>query len=219
MLMRKSVRLMTDQIPPPTIKLSTTVLLLDLRSSKTDQRRRYRALIATSWVTVSIESLITVPGKTHASRVYGIVFPLFSETGVSSAYISGRALVYGRATFASTLRLHHSVEPKFGSLLAGLMELESDQVMVEEWRLGGGATDSVLCSSRSVDRNQIKILAEARWLLRGGRLQLASLRRRMSQPTGGVTVGGGFQVAGDRLCGYRWWFPSCKRGRPSLVGG
>ena len=76
----------------------------------------YRALIATSWVTISIESLITVPGKTHASRVYGIVFPLFSETGVSSAYISGRALVSGRAiipgraTFASTLRLHHSVE-------------------------------------------------------------------------------------------------------------
>ena len=40
LLMRKSVRLMTDQIPPPTIKLSTTVLLLDLRSSKTDQGRR-----------------------------------------------------------------------------------------------------------------------------------------------------------------------------------
>ena len=37
---RKSVRLMADQIPPPTIKLSATVLLLDLRSSKTDQRRR-----------------------------------------------------------------------------------------------------------------------------------------------------------------------------------
>ena len=42
---------------------------------------------------------------------------------------------------------------------------------------------------------------------------------RMLQPTGCVTVGGGFQVAGDRLCGYRWWVPSCKRGRPSLVGG
>ena len=76
----------------------------------------YRAFIATSWVTVSIESLITAPGKMHALRVYGIVFPLFLETGVSAAYIpgralvSGRAIIPGRATFASTIRLHHLVE-------------------------------------------------------------------------------------------------------------
>lgn len=76
----------------------------------------YGALIATLWVTVSIESLVTVPGKTQTPRVCGIVLPLFPETGVSSAYISGRvlvpgrAIVSGRATFASTLRLHHLIE-------------------------------------------------------------------------------------------------------------
>ncbi|KAK9217287.1 hypothetical protein WN943_005913 [Citrus x changshan-huyou] len=96
---------------------------------------------------------------------------------------------------AQTQSFQNSIrQPKFGSLLAGLMELESDRVMVEEWRLGGGATNSVLCSSRSVDRNQIKILAEARWLLRGGRLQLASE-----------------DVASDGLCDCWWWVPSCRR--------
>ena len=82
----------------------------------------YGALIATLWVTVSIESLVTVPGKTQTPRVCGIALPLFPETGVSSAYISGqvlvpgraivssRAIVSGRATFASTLRLHHLIE-------------------------------------------------------------------------------------------------------------
>ena len=70
----------------------------------------YGALIATLWVTVSIESLVTVPGKTQTPRVCGIALPLFPETGVSSAYISGRALVSGWATFASTLRLPHLVE-------------------------------------------------------------------------------------------------------------
>ena len=38
------------------------------------------------------------------------------------------------------------------------MELESDRVMAEDWRRGGGAADLVLGSSRSVDR--VTILAE-----------------------------------------------------------
>ncbi|KAK9174884.1 hypothetical protein WN944_026888 [Citrus x changshan-huyou] len=79
-------------------------------------------------------------------------------------------------------------QPKFGLLLAGLMELESDQVMVEERRLGGGAADLVPCSSRSVDRNRNTILAEP---------------RRMLQATGCMAVGGGFQVASKG--GRRLW--------------
>ncbi|KAK9180262.1 hypothetical protein WN943_029470 [Citrus x changshan-huyou] len=52
---------------------------------------------------------------------------------------------------AQTQSFQNSIrQPKFGSMLAGLMELESDQMMVEEWRLGGGATDLGGCCKRRV---------------------------------------------------------------------
>ena len=118
----------------------------------------YGALIATLWVTVSIESLVTVPGKTQTPRVCGIALPLFPETGVSSAYISGRVLVPGRAivsgrvTFASTLRLHHLIE---------VSRTRAEVVAWPTWCLYVLNTSPPVSGLVSVMREEQKLMVEA----------------------------------------------------------